>query len=102
MKALLIVAGLFFSICGGLVAYFATSDPGHEYDLKLVLPIDSRQMPKPALPPAVVPTVKGTESAEQPVTENRAEAGSQAGLTASPPFQFEDRQGIPGQPRAQE
>jgi len=98
MRLLLIIAGVFFSVCGGLVAYFGSSDPGQEYDLKLVLPIDTRQMPKTVLPP----TVKGAEPAETPVTENRAEAKPQTELTASPPFQFDDLQGIPGQPRAKE
>ena len=51
MKTLLIVAGLFFSIFGAVIAYYAASDPGHEYDMKFVLPIDARQMP--AAPPAV-------------------------------------------------
>ncbi len=53
MKALLIVAGLFFSIFGGVVAYYAASDPGHEYDFNFVLPIDARQMPKPFIPPSI-------------------------------------------------
>ena len=61
MKALLIVAGLFFSIFGAVIAYFAASDPGQEYELKFVLPIDVRQMPKPVAPPSVQSWSAGQE-----------------------------------------
>ena len=61
MKALLIVAGLFFSIFGAVIAYFAASDPGQEYELKFVLPIDARQMPKPVAPPSVQSWSAGEE-----------------------------------------
>ena len=66
MKALLIVAGLFFSIFGAVIAYFAASDPGHEYDLKFVLPIDARQMPKPVAPPPFNPGVPARKRALLP------------------------------------
>ena len=102
MRSLLIIAGVFLTACAGLAIYFANSDPGHEYDLKLVLPIDTRQMPKAVVPPPVTPTVKSVEPSAKPLTENRAEAEPKSSLTTSPPFEFEDRQGLPSQPRAQE
>ena len=58
MRALLIAAGLFFSIFGGGLIYFALSGTGHEYDLKLVLPIDTRKMPKPVALPEIVSQVR--------------------------------------------
>jgi hypothetical protein len=103
MRALLIIAVVFFSASGALIAFFASSDEGHEYDLKLVLPIDTRQMPKAVLPPPVTPTVKSEEPpSEPPIEENRAEAGSQPDLTKTPLFRFDDTQSAPNQPHAQE
>jgi hypothetical protein len=75
MKALLIVAGLFFSIFGGVVAYYAASDPGHEYDFNFVLPIDARQMPKPFIPPSI-----SYGEVEQTPPDGRAEAAEMRGL----------------------
>jgi hypothetical protein len=92
MKTLLIVAGLFFSVCGALVIYFATSDPGHEYDLKLVLPIDARQMPRPVSPPAVVSRTSEAQASGGPVA-GRAEAGNAPPIPERPPVQFGDRPG---------
>jgi hypothetical protein len=81
MKTLLIIAGVFFSVCGGFVAYFASANPGHEYDLKLVLPVDTRQMPRPVSLPQVEPV---QQDAEPAVVEGRAEAQPIAGLPTSP------------------
>ena len=53
-ESALIAAGLFFSIFAGGLTYFALSGTGHEYDLKFVLPIDTRKMPKPGAPPEIV------------------------------------------------
>ncbi len=86
MKALLIVAGLFFSIFGAAVAYYATSDPGHEYDFKLVLPIDARKMPKPFTPPTIQSWAAGETQQTQP--EGRAEAGATPPIPERPPVQF--------------
>jgi hypothetical protein len=88
MKALLIVAGLFFSIFAAVIAYYAASDPGSEYDLKFVLPIDARQMPKPLEPPAVQSWAAG-EMESAPAPDGRAEAGKTPPLPERPPVQFE-------------
>ncbi len=81
MKTLLIVAGVFFSAFGGTVAYFASADPGHDYDLKLVLPVDTRQMPRPV----ALPTVAGTQQDTDPtIAEGRAVAQPIPGLPESP------------------
>ena len=92
MKALLIVAGLFFALFGGVVAYFAASDPGHEYDLKFVLPIDARQMPKPFEPPAVQSWAAG-EVEPAPTSDGRAEAGAAPPIPDRQPVQFEEAPG---------
>jgi len=99
MKALLIVAGLFFSIFGGVVAYFATSDPGHEYDLKFVLPIDARQMPKPVAPPPVQSWTAGDDSAAVP--DGRAEAGKAPAMPERPPVAFGERPGAASEAQVQ-
>jgi hypothetical protein len=92
MRTLLIVAGLFFSVFGALVAYFATSDPGHEYDLNLVLPVDTRRMPKPVAPPEVVS--RTDDGAMGGPAEGRAEAGlAAAPAPARPLVRFGDRPG---------
>ncbi len=90
MKTLLIVAGLFFSIFGAVIAYFAASDPGHEYDMKFVLPIDARQMPV-APPPVQSSAADGEESA--PAPDGRAEAGKAQAMPDRPPVEFGDRPG---------
>ena len=90
MKALLIVAGLFFSILGAVIAYYAASDPGHEYDLKFVLPIDARQMP--AAPPAVQSSTPTDEEAAPP-PDGRAEAGKALAMPDRPPVEFGERPG---------
>ncbi len=90
MRALLITAGFFFSICAALIVYFAVSDPGQEYDLKLVLPIDTRQMPKPAAPPAVVSHDMNAASDEH-AADGRAEANAQPPFPARPPVFLGDR-----------
>ncbi len=92
MKALLIVAGLFFAIFGGIAAYFAASDPGHEYDLKFVLPIDARQMPKPFEAPAVR-SLTPDELEAAPMADGRAEAGASPPIPNRPPVQFEEMPG---------
>jgi hypothetical protein len=71
MRTLLIAAGLFFSIFGGVIAYFAVFGNQHEYDLKLVLPIDTRQIPKPAALPEIV---SSEAQAQNTVTDGRADA----------------------------
>ena len=92
VKALLIVAGLFFSIFGAVIAYFAASDPGQEYELKFVLPIDVRQMPKPVSPPSVQSWSAGEEeSAAAP--DGRAEAGKAPAMPDRPPVEFGERSG---------
>jgi len=85
MKALLIIAGLFFSAAGAVIAYFAASDPGHEYDLKFVLPIDTRQMPKPVEPPSIQSWSMG-EAESGSVSDGRAEAGKALALPERPPL----------------
>jgi hypothetical protein len=92
MKSLLIVAGLFFSIFGAVIAFFAASDPGHEYDLKFVLPIDARQMPKPVAPPAVQSWITGEEG-PAPTPEGRAEAGKTPPMPDRAPVEFGERPG---------
>jgi hypothetical protein len=87
MKALLIVAGLFFAIFGGIFGYYAASDPGHEYDLKLALPIDARQMPNPVAPPSIQSWTAGAE--ETPPPEGRAEAGQTPDLPQRSPVEFD-------------
>jgi hypothetical protein len=91
MRALLIAAGVFFAVFGGAILYFAASDSGHEYDLKFVLPIDTRQMPQPIVPPEVV-SASG-ESGASTVTDGRAEAGRAPVLPERPPVQFGRRPG---------
>ncbi len=87
MKALLIVAGLFISIFGGVFGYYAASDPGHEYDLKLVLPVNARQMPKPVAPPSIQSWA--VDEAETAPSEGRAELGKTPVLPQRPPVQFD-------------
>ncbi|MGA7326432.1 MAG: hypothetical protein WBX25_18585 [Rhodomicrobium sp.] len=90
MRALLITAGFFFSICAALIIYFAVSDPGQEYDLKLVLPVDTRQMPKPAVPPAVVS--RGEEPASDGhAADGRAQANAEPPVPGRPPVFLGDR-----------
>ncbi|MGO9546186.1 MAG: hypothetical protein ACLPPF_15505 [Rhodomicrobium sp.] len=102
MRALLIAAGLFFSVCGGLLIYAAVSGSGNEYDLKLVLPIDTRQMPKPATAPEVASQAVDTE-APAPVTDGRAEAGiASAVMPNRPPVQFEKGPGAASEASPQE
>ncbi len=91
MRALLIAVGVFFIVFGGVVLYFAASDPGHEYDLKLVVPIDTRQMPQPAAPPGVVS--QAAEASISTVTDGRASAGTPPSLPERRPVQFGRRQG---------
>jgi hypothetical protein len=87
MRAVLIVSGLFIAIFGGVFAYYAASGSGHEYDLKLVLPIDARQMPKPIAPPPV--RFLPVEEAQAAPPVGRVEAGSQPVIPRRPPVQFE-------------
>jgi hypothetical protein len=101
MKTLLIVAGLFFSISGAFVAYFATSDAGHEYDLNLVLPIDTREMPKPIVPPEVVSRAENEAAKDQGI-DGRAEAGRVAPMPERPPVQFGNRPGAASEGNASE
>jgi len=92
MRTLLIAAGIFFSICGGLLAYFAVSGSGHEYDLKFVLPIDTRRMPQPVPPPEVASQAADMDSSSA-VTQGRAEAGTPPAMPDRPPVRFEGRSG---------
>ncbi len=92
MKALLIVAGLFFSIFGAVLVYFAASDPGHEYDLKFVLPIDARQMPKPFVAPALKSWSTGEEDSP-PAQDGRAETGKVPPASDRAPVEFGERTG---------
>ncbi|MBT3070478.1 hypothetical protein KKP04_06315 [Rhodomicrobium sp. Az07] len=88
MKTLLIVAGLFFAFFGGAIAWFASSDPGHEYDLSLVIPIDTRHMPRPVtLPKVEAVSPEGADS--EPAADGRAEAGTAPALPDRPPVQLD-------------
>ena len=98
MKALLIAAGLFFAIFGGGLIYFAFSGTGHEYDLKLVLPIDTRKMPRLGSPPEITSQVPDGSAT---VVDGRAEAGT-APLPPSPPVRFPDREGAASEAQARE
>jgi hypothetical protein len=102
MKALLIVSGVFFSICGALAVYFASSSPGHEYDLKFVLPIDTRQMPKPDPASRNSTEVQGAEPAGAAPVGGRAEARTDVPMPESGPFKFEEKADAPSEARAQE
>jgi hypothetical protein len=90
MKTLLIVTGLFFSIFGAVIAFFAASDPGQEYDLKFVLPIDASQMPRPAVPPNVQSWTSGQEE-KAPPSDGRVESGAMPALPDRPPVEFGGR-----------
>jgi hypothetical protein len=90
MRTLLIAAGLFFSIFGGAIAYFAAFGDRHEYDLKLVLPIDTRQMPKPVAPPEIVSQEAGASGT---VTDGRADSGPLPQAPDRPLVQFGNRSG---------
>jgi hypothetical protein len=102
MKALFIISGLFFSICGALVIYFATSNPGHEYDLKFVLPIDARQMPNPGASSHSSAEIQGADPAGPGPVGGRAETQTDVPVPERPPFQFDEKAGAPSQARAQE
>ncbi len=91
MKVLLMVAGLFFSIFGAVVAYYAASDPGQEYDMKFALPIDTRQMPNPVAPPGVHSQTE--EEGATPAPDGRAEAGKAPSIPDRPPVEFGERPG---------
>lgn len=93
MKTLLVVAGLFFCVFAASMAYFSMSDPGHEYDLKFVLPIDARQMPQPVSPPAVVSSPEDGQTGMTPVSDGRAEAGTAPLIPERAPVQFGDKPG---------
>jgi hypothetical protein len=90
MRTLLIVAFLFFFVFGGVIAYFAVLGDEHEYDLKLVLPIDTRQMPKSTAAPEIV-----SQEAEVPgaVTDGRADSGPPPQAPDRPLVQFGNRAG---------
>jgi hypothetical protein len=91
MKALLIAVGLFFLISGAGLAYFSLTGTGHEYDLKLALPIDTRKMPKIGPLPEIVSQVP--DSRANRIVDGRAEAGT-APVPPGLPVQFPDRDGI--------
>jgi len=101
MRALLIAAGLFFSICGALLIYLAASGAGHEYDLKLVLPIDARQMPTPVAPPEVVSQAADAEPSNV-AKDGRAEAGQLPAMPDRPLVRFEARSGSASEAPLQE
>jgi hypothetical protein len=91
MRTLLIAAALFSLIFGGVLIFFGASDSQHEYDLKFVLPIDTRQMPKPVAPPNVQ---SQPEEAGKPVADGHAAAGDFPRFPERAPVQFA------GQPNA--
>src|SRR5271166_5368900 len=92
MRALLITAGLFFSLFGGVLIYFAATGAGHEYDLKLVVPIDTRQMPEPDPAAEIVSQDRGA-AAPDTASQGRAEAGPLAPAPGRAAFKFRDRSG---------
>jgi hypothetical protein len=69
MKSLFVTAGVFVLLMAGAVTYLLTVDARHEYDFKLVLPVDARQMPNVLPPPKVA-------SREDAVTASPITAGS--------------------------
>jgi hypothetical protein len=93
MKTLLIAVGGFFFILGGALVYFAASGAGHEYELKLALPIDARQMPNPVAPPEVVSRT-GDAGAPVAVTDGRAETGSLPPMVERPLVRLGGRSGV--------
>jgi len=101
MKALTIAAGLFFSIFGGLLVYFAVSGAGDEYDLKFVLPIDARRMPAAAEPPEVASKPEDAD-ASSAVTQGRAGAASAVQVPERPPVQLGGRIGAASEAPPQE
>ena len=90
MRTLLIVAGLFFSVFAAVAGYYAVSGPGQDYELKYVLPIDTRQMPKPA--PAIQSWTAGEEDTK-PVPDGRAESGTAPAIPQRPAVDFGARSG---------
>jgi hypothetical protein len=72
MKLLLIVVSLFFLGLTGLAVYFTRSGPGQEYDMKVVLSIDTRNMPAEAQVESGVPLVQGTGAQDETAPEARA------------------------------
>jgi hypothetical protein len=91
MRALLITAGLFATAFGGTILFFASSDAGHDYDFKFVLPINTRQMPQPPALPAVVSLAQDEGTAA--VTDGRAETGRPPIMPDRQPVQFRVREG---------
>ena len=94
MRALLIAAGLFFTIFGCGLAYFAFSETGHEYDVKLVLPIDTHQMPTPLPIPPV--TAQDPDAPAGPAG-GRAEAGTPPPSPSRPLVSFPAGPGSAGE-----
>jgi hypothetical protein len=94
MRALLIAAGLFFTIFGGGLAYFAFSGTGHENDVKLILPIDTHQMPAP-LP--IPPVASQDPDAPTGPAGGRAEAGIPPQAPQRPPVAFRAGPGSAGE-----
>ena len=92
MKVLLIIAGLFFTLFAAVVGFYAASDPGRDYELKYVLPIDTTAMPKLAQPPALQSWTTGQEDSP-PVADGRAESGKAFALPERPPVDFGERPG---------
>ncbi len=91
MRVLLITASAFFVCFTGVLAFFAESGPKQDFDLKYVLPVDTRQMPDPPALPEVAPL--GGKPAEASVTNGSARTGSPPVLPARPPVQFGQRDG---------
>src|SRR5271165_5443623 len=91
MRALIVTAGVFFALFGGTIAYFAASDSPQEFDLKYVLPVDTRQMPVQPPLPEVAPL--GQAPAEAAVTDGRAETGRPLALPARDRVRFGERDG---------
>lgn len=99
MRALVIAAVLFFTVFGGGLIYFAMSGTGHEYELKLVLPIDTRKMPKLGPLPEIVS--REPDDSANPITDGRAQAGNLPPST-SRPVRFPDRDGTASEAPARE
>jgi len=99
MRLLLTCVGLFIFLSAGFIVYVATSNEGSEYDLKLVLPIDTRQMPKLAPIPEVA-SQGIPPGGEKVPTEARAEAGSPPRLPYRAPVRFDASPGSASEARA--
>lgn len=99
MRALIIAAGLFFTAFAALIIYAGASGPGHEYDLKYVLQIDARKMPKAIQLPEVAPMAQGETPGQVDNGGGRAEAAVQPDLQ---PYYVDPRAAVTPGARGQE